>query len=196
MEVCQGECSDDILPYFPVSLPTYSQHNAHRVRNSMESTVNLVDLSHRIEKVLRDNCQEWERVCDISPAGGEWIFMLSERVRGGVSCEDNAEDLKVATVTLSVLIGAVMEDASDSLVDLLYRSGNLINASLSVFELGDVPDDMSGFLAVEVCQRHMALSFNVERIPDYIENLVWQIEAVLPDYWHGDMDGEEWSADS
>lgn len=95
----------------------------------------FANLAKKIERVLEAECDEFAAMGETDVRGGSWTYVLDGSVSGFIGCEDNSEDIKIDTVTISVAIGDMASYGIDDLYRLLETNGHFFEVGFTATKL-------------------------------------------------------------
>lgn len=137
--------------------------------------MDLMSYANDFAAVLLEECESVEMLGEAEPSGTSWFFQLRGGMSGFASCEDNADDLGVPTVSIALSLGDITEVPREGLLALLARNGDMLGASLTASDLGD---DTTILL---IQHRIPVESFEPAEFGAMVEHLLSQITLFLGD---------------
>ncbi len=151
----------------------------------MEVPVDLRTLADSIDRTLQEKGVEFQRV---EGEGGDlptWLVADASGYTAGVLLESNDDSLGIPTVTISILVAELEEPDVNYLADIMARSGELINATMTA-QIADPEDEEAeeeagGPLVLGITRRVPLPVFSSDNLHHHIHDLVMQLEFFFPD---------------
>ncbi len=134
--------------------------------------MDLLELGQGIGAHLEKECKKVDVVEEPNSEGGAWRFAYEGDLIGFMSCENNADDLDIPTVSTAVCLGDVTKADKKFLFLLLEVNGSFWRAHFTIQEM-----DKTRLLFIE--RRELAESYDPDSFGTCINELLEQYDLFM-----------------
>jgi hypothetical protein len=135
--------------------------------------MNLKYLANQIQEELVKQCRSYELMGEIDQDGGAWFFDINDDVCGFISCESNAQDINIPTVSVALRISEISGFTAGDIEALLVKNGDFFAGSLVLTCFDNVK-----LLCLQT--RIHAEAYNPDDFHQYLNNLLHEASILLP----------------
>lgn len=89
-----------------------------------------------LQNVLKQTCVSVEPIGEVDENGASWLCEMDNDICCIVSCEDNAEDFDIPTVSIAISIGDISKLTKNDLFELLSMNDSFWRATLTTKRIG------------------------------------------------------------
>jgi hypothetical protein len=117
--------------------------------------MDIIKLGRDMDKLLNQTCIKVEQLGEPDKDGAAWFYELDNDICGFTSCESNAEDISIPTISIAISLGDASTLTQEELLQLLEKNGDFWRATITAAEI-----DGSRMLFIQY--KVMAESFKME----------------------------------
>ena len=134
--------------------------------------MNLKYLANQIEEELIKQCKSYELMGEFDHDGGAWFFDINDDVYGFISCESNAQDINIPTVSVAIRISEISGFSAEDIEALLVKNGDFFAGSLVLTCFGNLK-----LLCLQT--RIHAEAYKPTDFYQYLNNLLYEASILL-----------------